>query len=359
MPGYGIAENPLFSGLSARRISPRPEPTGGSATVRFVPAAWQGGSTSSEPRKEESALVDRLRERFGAASLAPGQDEVGIGDDAAVVRCPGSHLLFALDLVVEGVHFDLALGSLADAGWKAVAVNVSDIAAMGGWPLHAVCGLVAPPGTNIESIMDGMSDASAAYEVALVGGDLSAGSQLVVSVAITGTTGDRRPVLRSGARAGDAVMVTGPLGASAAGLAGLRERAVDDVHGAAQRAYLRPEARVREGVEAAAGGATAMIDISDGLSRDLDHIARESQVGMRLVDVPVQPGATIEQALGGGEDYELAFTVSPGSIAGLADRFRRAELREPLRIGECVADPSVRTLRGVDLPIVGWEHNFA
>lgn len=287
-----------------------------------------------------------------------------IGDDAAVVRCPGPHLLFALDVVVEGVHFELALGSLADAGWKAMAVNVSDIAAMGGRPLHAVCGLVAPGGTDIEAIMDGMSEAAAAYDVSLVGGDLSSGRQLVVSVAVTGSTDGRRPVLRGGARAGDAIMVTGPLGGSAAGLAGLQRRAgtgasADDALTVAlERAYRRPEARVREGIEAAVCGATAMIDISDGLSCDLDHIARESAVGIRLDTVAVSPGATIEQALGGGEDFELAFTVPPGSVAEVTDRFDTAGLRVPVRIGECVADPSERTLGGAELPIVGWEHAF-
>jgi len=325
-----------------------------------VPVVSQGESASSHTGAGEWAAIARLRERFSGGTPGPGPDEVWIGDDAAVVRCPGAHALFALDLVVEGIHFDLTLGSLADAGWKALAVNVSDIAAMGGRPLQAVCGVVAPAGTNLEALMDGMGEAATAYAVSLVGGDLSAGRQLVISVAITGTTDDRRPVLRSGARPGDAVMVTGPLGSSAAGLASLRDRSGDEGRtGPLATAYLRPQARVREGAAAAGGGATAMIDVSDGLSRDLDHIARESAVGIRLDDVPVSPGATIEQALGGGEDYELAFTVAPGAIAGLVDRFRQRELRAPLRIGECVADPTVRKIGGADLPIVGWEHKLA
>jgi len=150
-------------------------------------------------------------------------------------------------------------------------------------------------------------------------------------------------VLRSGARPGDAVMVTGPLGSSAAGLASLRDRSGDEgPDRAAPRRRTSGRRPVSARVPPARGaGQTAMIDVSDGLSRDLDHIARESAVGIRLDDVPVSPGATIEQALGGGEDYELAFTVAPGAIAGLVEPVPPEELRAPLRIGECVADPTV------------------
>ena len=226
----------------------------------FMPALSESGPASSASGGGELELISRLRQRFGSGTLQPAEGEVWIGDDAAVVRCPGDAVLFALDLVVEGVHFDLALGGLADAGWKAIAVNVSDIAAMGGRPLQAVCGLVAPTGTKLKAIMDGLAEAAAEYEVALVGGDMSGGRQLVVSVAITGTTDGRQPVLRSGARAGDAVMVTGPLGASAAGLAALRQRPAGGGPSLAlERAYLRPRARVREGVEAARSGATAIM----------------------------------------------------------------------------------------------------
>jgi len=131
--------------------------------------------------------------------MAPVPGEVFSGDDTAVLIPPPGRLLLAIDLVVEGVHIDLALGSLADAGWKAISVNVSDIAAMGGRPLHVVAGLSAPPTTDLDEVIDGMIAACAAYGVAVVGGDLTSGDRLVLSVAITGTCDDRDPVLRTGA----------------------------------------------------------------------------------------------------------------------------------------------------------------
>jgi len=282
------------------------------------------------------------------------------GDDAAVLDQPAGRTLFAIDLVVEGVHVDLSLGSFADAGWKAIAVNVSDIAAMGGRPLYAVAGISAPPGTDLDELSDGMIEACAAYGTALVGGDLTVGEKLVIAVAITGTCEQREPVLRSGARPGDEIWVTGPLGASEAGLGILRGAGGRDpaVAATAIAAYRRPAARVGEGLTAATHGATAMIDVSDGLAKDLDHVAADSGVGARLVAIPVAESATLAQALGGGEDYELAFTAPPAAAAGMVLAFAAAGLRPPIRIGECVEDPSERTLDGRPLEIVGWEHSF-
>jgi thiamine-monophosphate kinase len=265
----------------------------------------------------EFALIERLRARFE-----------GIGDDAAVVEPPTGPLLLAADAVVAGVHTppDLAL---EDLGWKAVVVNVSDIAAMGGRPLHLLVTVAAPPGTDLERLFDGVAEASRAYVCPVVGGDLTTSDTLVVTVAVTGTV-DGTPVTRAGARAGEAIYVTGPLGASAA-----------------SGWTRRPLARVAEGVDARGAGATAMIDVSDGLVADLGHIADESGVGFVLDEIPVAPGATLEQALTGGEDYELVFTAPV------------ARLPVGFRIGTCTADPSERTLAGNPLPdIGGWEHRF-
>ncbi|EQD43205.1 thiamine monophosphate kinase, partial [mine drainage metagenome] len=155
----------------------------------------------------------------------PHEGEVFSGDDAAVLAVPSpGQLLLSIDLLVEGVHLDLSLSSPADAGWKAIAVNASDIAAMGGRPLHVVAGITAPPGTDLDAISEGMVEACSSYGIALVGGDLSTGGSVVLAVAITGTCDGRAPVLRSGAKAGDVIWVTGPLGASAAGLEHLRCR---------------------------------------------------------------------------------------------------------------------------------------
>jgi len=278
-----------------------------------VRARYRSGKLTNE-----FALIGRLRERFA-----------GIGDDAAVVDPPDGNLLLAADAVVAGVHTPPDL-PLEDLGWKAVVVNVSDIAAMGGRPLHLLVTVAAPPGTDLEGLFDGVAEAAQAYICPVVGGDLTASDALVVTVAVTGTV-DGTPVLRSGAAAGEGIYVTGPLGAAAA-----------------SGWTRRPLARVAEGVDARGAGATAMIDVSDGLVADLGHIADESGVGFSLDEVPVAPGATLEQALTGGEDYELLFTAPA------------ARVPVGFRIGVCTVDPSARTLAGEPLPSSGggWEHRF-
>jgi thiamine-monophosphate kinase len=229
---------------------------------------------------------------------------------------------------VSGVHTPPDL-PLEDVGWKAVVVNVSDIAAMGGRPLHLLVAVAGPPGTDLERLFDGVAEAARAYVCPVVGGDLTSCDSLVVTVAVTGTV-DGAPVRRTGAAPGEGIYVTGPLGAAAA-----------------SGWTRRPMARVAEGVDARGAGATAMIDVSDGLVADLGHIADESSVGFVLDEVPVAPGATLEQALTGGEDYELLFTA-PAS-----------QLPVGFRIGVCTADPAERTLAGDPLPAAGgWEHRF-
>jgi len=323
----------------------------------------------------EFEVIARIQRRLavpggdGRELPQPGPGEVYSGDDAAVLGVlGGTRFLLAIDLIVEGVHVDLGLGSLADAGWKAISVNASDIAAMGGRPLHAVAGVSAPADTDLDAVTDGMAEACLSEGIALVGGDLAGGERLVISVAITGTCDGREPVLRSGARAGDVIWVSGPLGASAAGLELLQARrrpggpaCAEAIGGTAGElrligAYRRPVARVQEGVAAAVAGATAMIDVSDGLSKDLDHIATQSGVGLRLSSVPVAEGATLEQALGGGEDYELAFTAP--EQAPVLESFEAAALAPPVRIGLCSDDPAERSLAGRRLEIRGWEHSF-
>ena len=277
-----------------------------------------GGPYRSRKLTNEFALVGRLRERFG-----------DIGDDAAIVSPPQGPLLLAADTVVAGVHTPAGT-PLEDIGWKAVVANVSDIAAMGGRPLHLLVAVAAPPGTDLDRLFDGVAEAARAYVCPVVGGDLTAADSLVVTVAVTGTV-DGTPVTRAGASAGEAIYVTGPLGAAAA-----------------SGWTRRPMARVAEGVDARGAGATAMIDVSDGLVADLGHIADESGVGFTLDEVPVAPGATIEQALTGGDDYELVFTAPV------------ARLPVGFRIGVCTADRSERTLSGQPLPVAsgGWEHRF-
>jgi thiamine-monophosphate kinase len=297
----------------------------------------------------EFAAIDRLRRVLPA----PGPGETWIGDDAAVVRAPAEGwLLLAADTVVASVHADLSLTGLDDLGWKAVAVNVSDIAAMGGRPLHALVTVAGPPATDLDLLYRGISEASDAYQCPVVGGDLANAEVLVVTVAVTGTF-DGAPLLRSGASPGDLVYVTGPLGLSAAGLRLLKEG--KEAPAAAVAAHRRPMAAVAAGLAARAAGATAMIDVSDGLAADLGHLADASGVGLTLTDLPVGDGATGDEALTGGEDYVLAFTAA--DPARVVEAF--AGLPVPIQIGRCTADPATRTIAGQPLPIGGgWEHRW-
>ena len=260
----------------------------------------------------EFDAIERIRRLLPAAR--PG--ETWSGDDAAVVQ---DGLLLAIDTVAEGTHFTVET-PLDDVGWKAVVANVSDIAAMGGRPTYLLAAVAGPPGTDLDALAKGMADAAAAYGCFLVGGDLANAATVVVTVAITGTV-DGDPVLRSGARPGDDLYVTGPLG-----------------HAATSQWRERPQARVDEGDRARTAGATAMIDVSDGLIADLNHIAEASNVGYALDDVPVAEGATAEQARHGGEDYELVYAGPPG-LPGI-------------RIGRCTDDPTQRE------EAKGWEHRF-
>jgi thiamine-monophosphate kinase len=293
----------------------------------------------------------------------PGDGQVWIGDDAAVLPATGpGWLLFAVDTVVGGVHADLALTGIDDLGWKAMTSSVSDLAAMGGEPGHAVISVAGPPGTDLPALYDGLSAAALEYGCPIVGGDLTNADTLVVTVAVTGYCPES-PVLRSGARAGDDVWVTGPLGASAAGLRTYRaeagQRAPEDDLSPVERtsllaAHARPRALLAAGRAARRAGATAMIDVSDGLAADLGHISEMSGVGVRLETVPVARGATLEEALGGGEDFVLAFCAPPAAEVGLS--FDGLSL--PVRIGTCTADREERTLSGRPLPAAGWQHRW-
>ncbi len=304
----------------------------------------------------EFVAIDRLRDRLPG----PPVGEVWIGDDAAVLGARPGKLLVTTDLSVVGVHADLALIGLDDLGWRALAASVSDVAAMGGRPDGAVVAVAGPPDTDLDLLYDGISASSDAHGCPVVGGDLSNSSELVVAVTVTGhVDGEPGPVLRSGARAGDVLFVTGPLGAAAAGLRLLRstERRPGSGEGdALELAHRRPRARLAEGETARLAGARAMIDISDGLLADLGHVADASGVGYRLDEVPVAAGATLEEALGGGEDYELVMATADPTL--LAAAFAEAGLRPPILIGACTADTAQRTLAGEPAPSLGWQHSW-
>jgi thiamine-monophosphate kinase len=310
--------------------------------------------------------VCRIAAALGGSSGPPPPGEVWIGDDAAVLSPPRGRLVLSTDAAVAGVHADLSLVGASDLGWKALTATVSDIGAVGARPCYAVVTFCVPPGTDVAGLTAGVAEASARWSCPVVGGDVTGAAQLVVNVAATGELdGSDPPVLRSGASPGDDLVVTGPLGASAAGLRLLQEAARTAVQhrrdptaeeAALVGAHRRPLARLAEGVVARAAGATAMMDISDGLAIDLNRLADASGVGFALDAVPVAPGATEGEALGGGEDFELLIaTRDPWSLAA---RFAAEGLRAPIRIGRCTADPLERTLAGRPLGRLGFQHRL-
>jgi thiamine-monophosphate kinase len=326
------------------------------------------------PLAQEDEVIQLIRDTLGN-----GIEQFALRDDAAVLDVPaGSPLVASVDSVVGGVHVDLALCSPGDVGWKALMGALSDLAAMGAEPFAALVGLCVPERSESASreeplalgVMRGVAEASAASGCPVAGGDLSSSSELVVAVTVLGTLpAARRPVPRSGARAGDTLLVTGPCGASAAGLRVLREgggsadalgpRSASqspDEDAVLVDAYRRPLARLREGQLARAGGAHAMIDISDGFALDLHRMADASGIGFELDDVPVAPGATLDEALGGGEDYELALALHPSDVDGLVGLYEEAGLRRPVLVGSAVADGTRRCWRGQPLERAGWQH---
>jgi thiamine-monophosphate kinase len=269
---------------------------------------------------------------------------VGLGDDAAVVEAGTGQLVLTTDMLVEGVHFERSTVSPRDLGAKAVTVNVSDIAAMGGSPRSALVSIALSADVDAAWVIElygGMRDACAEYALAVVGGDTNRGDLVVVAVTVVGQVAPGRAVTRAGARHGDAIVVTGSLGAAAGGLrvsqasASVRHAALSAPWGRSLLdALARPFARVGEGQTLARSGAHAMIDLSDGLTKDLVRVCRTSGVGARLhLDaVPVadalRDGAetlgvdALQLSLGGGEDYELLATLVPDDADAAARALR-------------------------------------
>jgi len=311
---------------------------------------------------------------FGS-HLPPGW--VGPGDDAAVLPSPGGSLLLTTDLLVEGVHFRRATTSPEDLGYKAVAVNASDVAAMGGRPLAFTISLAAPPELEVswvERLYSGLGQGAAAFTCPLAGGDTSSAPQVFLSIALLGTAPRPGPVLRSGGRAGDDLFLTGTLGESALGLRLLEAGTPLDTPGRQRLAgrHLRPQPRLALGAALGEEGlADALIDVSDGLLQDLAHVIRASGTGAEVwaerlpISAPLAAEARrlgldpLDLILAGGEDYELLFAAPPAHRGRVFSAGRRTgtALR---RIGRLIEEPGLGVLRrGKPLPLPsapGFDH---
>lgn len=256
---------------------------------------------------------------------------VGVGDDAAVLAVPGGRVVASTDLLVEGRHFRRDWSSPHDIGVKAAAQNLSDIAAMGGVPTALLFGLAIPGDTEVTWVLDvtrGMVAECSRAGAAVEGGDITSADVVMFGITALGHLAGRDPVTRAGARPGDVLAISGPVGRSAAGLALLQAGGSASPPGAAGliAAHRRPQPDYAAGPQAAAAGATAMIDVSDGLVGDLGHIAAASGVALNVVSRSLPGAADLaaaaeklgadwrEWALGGGEDHALAATFPASTV---------------------------------------------
>jgi thiamine-monophosphate kinase len=306
----------------------------------------------------EDSLIARI-----VARLPRGADTLlGPGDDAAVVAAADGRVVVSTDVLVEGRHFRREWSRGYDVGWRAAVQNLADIAAMGARPTALVVALVLPddvPVSWVEDLADGLG--AAAGDVGVVGGDLSGGAELAVSVTVLGDLAGRAPVLRSGARPGDVVAHAGVRGRSAAGLAVLEAGLAG--HETLVAAYLRPVSPLTAGPAAADAGATAMLDVSDGLLKDAGRLAAASGVALDLDEVSTAFAADLAAVsaaartlgadargwlLTGGEDHGLLATFPPSAVlpGGFAP------------IGRVVGGPAGRvTVAGAEVAGPGgWDH---
>jgi thiamine-monophosphate kinase len=296
----------------------------------------------------ELDLIRWIRSRIGRRS---GRIVVDSGDDAAVVAAGRGHILFKTDSVIDGVHFDSRKARPEEIGHKAIARCLSDIGAMGCYPTFAVVAIMIPRNAReawIKRLLTGLERTARKFDTAVVGGDVAShAGKLAINVALLGETRDLQPVRRSGARVGDAIAVTGPLGGSILGK------------------HLRFTPRVREGIELNRRFEVhAMIDVSDGLATDLGHLCEESRVGA-VVDetrVPIAPparrlpGRPLDHALFDGEDYELLFTLPPMEAVRLEKAKRGRVIGQISAIEGVYLRSREGNLREVQRR--GWEHRF-
>ena len=324
----------------------------------------------------ERALIDRIHAQV---PQAPPWVTVAIGDDAAVIEPDrGALTVVTTDALVEGVHFDRSFSPAADIGHKALAVNLSDLAAMGATPRHALLSLALPATclvADVDALVGALLALAASHSTTLVGGNITASTgPLFIGVTAAGSARRRRVLTRAGAKPGDALYISGQIGGAAAGLASLQSEdaaAGEELAGCRQR-YLRPEPRVRLGTALGRNRAAhACIDLSDGLADAVHQLAAASRVGARLeadtIPVDLDARAWFERrgvdpllaALTGGEDYELVF-ATPAAFRGRLAHVRRLIGGLPLtRIGMVTKEREVVLRRdGKDAPLPGGYEHF-
>jgi thiamine-monophosphate kinase len=296
----------------------------------------------------EPEWIEKLRARTGL----PRTEGVvlGIGDDCAIVRPRGASedWLYTTDMLLEGVHFQRETHSPGDIGWKALARGLSDIAAMGGEPRFCLLSLAVSPDLDerwLDQFYKGLLDLAEQSGTALIGGDLARTDRIMCDIVVAGTAPRDKALRRDGARPGDGIYVSGGLGVSARGLATAK--------GKAWTRHKRPEPRLALArVLRTRFHATAAMDLSDGLSLDLHRMCAASGVHAQIGKPPIFPGATLEQALHGGEDYELLFTAPltktlPATFEGL-----------PITLIGLIGQghPGAIFLEGEPLPALGYDH---
>jgi thiamine-monophosphate kinase len=324
----------------------------------------------------EFGLIDLIRAtsaRYADSGRTPWREIlVGIGDDAAAWKSGNRIQLATTDTLVQDVHFDLGVISWEELGWKALAVNLSDIAAMGGIPEYALLSLALPAELEVEDItklINSMMSLASEFGAAIVGGNVATAPNIVITLTIIGCSKGKIMLQRSTASPGDQIAVTGYVGSSAAGLEMLKGKTISDSHvrNILRQAHFRPMPRVKEGQILIKQGVRTAIDISDGLVADLDHICESSKVNAKIniEQVPVHPAVTAhfpnhqELALSGGEDYELLFTANKATIA----RAKRALNCPVTVIGDITDQKSLTRVTVVDneaniIPYTkgGWNH---
>ena len=324
----------------------------------------------------EFGLINLIRTattRCGNFGRTPWREVLlGIGDDAAAWQIGNRIQLATTDTLVQGVHFDLGIITWQELGWKALAVNLSDVAAMGGIPNYALLSLALPARLELKDVsafINSFTRAAAEFGVAIVGGNVTTAPNTVITATIIGRSKGKTMLERSTASSGDQIAVTGYVGVSAAGLEMLKGTAISDprARDVLRQAHLRPMPRVKEGQILVEQGVRTAIDISDGLVADLDHVCESSRVSAKInvEQVPVHPAVAAhfpgsqELALSGGEDYELVFTADKATVA----RAKRA-LSCPVTVIGNITEEELPTRvlvvdsKGTIIPYKkkGWDH---